>query len=70
MTFSRYRKNAAEEDSTFKLVTTSCIVMRIVTLNIDKDGGMFCQARPRVLGIRYVGPFYFRYMLFLVKIRV
>ena len=23
-----------------------------------------CQARPGVLGIRYLGPFYFRYMVF------
>ena len=23
-------------------VTTSCIVSRIVTLNVEKDGGMFC----------------------------
>ena len=26
----------------FNPVTTSCIVVRIVALNIDRDGGMFC----------------------------
>ena len=29
----------------FHLVTTSCIVTRIVPLNIDKHGGMFCGGR-------------------------
>ena len=28
--------------TSFKPVTTSCIVTRIVLLNIDEDGGMFC----------------------------
>ena len=26
----------------FNLVSTSCIASRIVPLNVDKDGGMFC----------------------------
>ena len=33
-------------------------------LSCDVDPWSIVQARPGVLGIRYFGPFYFRYMVF------